>query len=172
MRFIAASALVLCVVGSAFAQDSKSEWASPKNPLVGTFKISGTADDTTGKKVPLTGTVVGKMTVGGKWLEHDVSMKMGNDAAFGKMTVGYDEATKTYVSSWIDNTAAMIITAKGKREGNAVTMMSDELEMMGMKMKIKVIVTFKDKDTFTETIQADMGQGFQTMEEMTCTRVK
>jgi len=176
MRNLISSLLVLCALATAHAQapaaQSKSEWASPHNPLVGKFKLTGTADDMQGGKVKMTGTVEGKMVVGGKWLEHDISMKMGDAPAYGKMTVGYDEATKSYVSSWIDNTAAVFITAKGKREGNTVTMISDELEVMGMKMKIKVIITFKDKDTFTEVIQADMGQGFKTMEDLTCTRIK
>lgn len=176
MRNLISSLLVLCALATAHAQapaaQSKSEWASPHNPLVGKFKLTGTSDDMQGGKVKMTGTVEGKMVVGGKWLEHDITMKMGDAPAQGRMMVAYDEASKTYVSSWIDSMAAMVITAKGTREGNTVTMVSDEVEMMGMKMKVKVIITFKDKDTFTEIVQTDMGQGFKTMQDLTCTRIK
>lgn len=176
MRTLISSLLALCALTTAYAQApakaSASDWASPKNPLVGKFKLTGTADDMQGGKVKMTGTVEGRMVVGGKWLEHDITMKMGDAPAHGRMMVAYDEASKTYVSSWVDSMAAMVITAKGTREGNTVTMVSDDVEMMGMKMKVKVIITFKDKDTFTEQIQTDMGQGFKTMEDLTCTRVK
>lgn len=173
MKKLASLLLVVCALASVHAQTpkKKSEWTSGKNPMVGTFALSGKGADMKGGMVKITGTVVGKMDVGGKWFTQDVTMKMGKEPAHGRMQIGYDEASKTYVSSWIDDMAAVIITAKGTREGNVVTMTSDETDVMGQKMKFKIILTLKDKNTYTELVQADMGSGFTTIEELTCKRV-
>lgn len=172
MRYLTTILCAICVVATAPAQQQSETWASPSNPMVGTFKVTGTGDDGQGNKSKVDGTAVAKMDVGGKWLTQDVTAKMGEMQTHGRLQVGYDETTKTFVSSWIDDMAPVILVAKGTKAGNVITLTSDEVEMMGQKMKFKIIYTQTSRDVHSEQVQMDMGQGFQTVLDLTFTRVK
>jgi Protein of unknown function (DUF1579) len=93
------------------------------------------------------GTCVNKMIMGGRYQESTFSGTMMNMPFEGKATTGYDNATKKFVSTWIDNMGTGIMYMEGAYDAKSKTM---ELygkctdPMTGNEMKTREVMTFTD----------------------------
>jgi uncharacterized protein DUF1579 len=115
-----------------------------------------------------TATCTNTMILGGRY-QQSMSKGSFNGMPFeGTSTVGYDNAKKVFVSTWIDNMGTGIMFTEGKYDektktinfgGNCVD------PMTGKEMKVRE--TFKiidDNNQFMEMFMTQNGKEFKTME--------
>jgi len=98
------------------------------------------------------GTMHAESLMGGRYVEHHWSGNMMGMQFEGRGTDAYDNVTKKYLSSWIDNMGTGIATSTGTCEdgGKKCTFsgtMSDP--MTGGTSTNRSVITWVDNDTFT-----------------------
>jgi len=127
------------------------------------------------KPTKTTMTATSKMILGGRYQEATYSGMMMGQQFEGKSTVGYDNASKKIVSTWVDNMGTGIMYLTGSYDGTSKTM---ELKgectdpMTGKVKPIRETFTMVDDNTRKmEMFDTADGKEFKSM-EMTMTRKK
>jgi hypothetical protein len=104
-----------------------------------------------------TGACSTKSAMDGRYVISEHSGKMSMTGPDGKMmdtsfqgigTEGYDNAKKKFVASWIDNMGTGIMMMEGTYDPDTrtLTYIGEEQPMPGMKMKVRQVVKYTDKD--------------------------
>ncbi|HMK06835.1 MAG TPA: DUF1579 domain-containing protein [Flavobacterium sp.] len=117
-----------------------------------------------------------KMIMGGRYQESTYNGVMMGQPFEGKSTVGYDNAKKQIVSTWVDNMGTGIMYMSGNYDGTSKTM---ELKgdcvdpMTGEKKMVRETFTIVDDNTRKMEMYdtAEGGKEFKTM-ELVMTRKK
>jgi hypothetical protein len=122
------------------------------------------------------GTTTTRSVMDGRYFisEHTGKMSMPGpdgkimDANFqGMATEGYDNTTKKFVASWIDNMGTGIMMMEGTYDPatKALTYLGEEKPMPGMKFNVRQVVKYTDKDHHTiEFYEVHGGKETKTME--------
>ena len=124
-----------------------------------------------------TGTMHGELIMGGRYVQ---TLWKGNFMGMpfeGRGTDGYDNLTKKYVSSWIDNMGTGILLSTGTCEqgGKVCNMSGDMIDpMTGKPSYMRSVTTWTDANTFKmEMYGKDPSSGQEVkMMEMIGTRKK
>jgi hypothetical protein len=104
-----------------------------------------------GQEMKSEGTAVYEMVLDGRYLKSTFKSTMMGMPMEGMGLDGYDNATKEFLSVWIDNMGTGILYMKGKMEGNAVTYTGTMVDpMTGGETKYKTVMTMinDNKNTF------------------------
>jgi hypothetical protein len=107
--------------------------------------------------VTSTGTSVARAVMDGRYVITDHNGKMQMPGADGKMVdmefkgmavEGYDNATKKFVSSWIDNMGTGIMHSEGTYDtgSSTFTYIAEYEPIPGMKTKMREVLKITDKD--------------------------
>jgi len=115
-----------------------------------------------------TGTNDVKWILGGRFLEMKVSGTAMGEPFEGMGILGYDNAKKEYVNTWLDNMGTGIMSSAGTYDPETKTMteMGTYTDPMAGEQKFKGVTKFIDSDNFTYemfTYTPD-GNEFQNME--------
>ena len=138
-------------------------------------------DPTTGKPSESKGTATRKAIFDGRYFTFEVSGKFQMPGKDGKpMDInfkgmaleGYDNVTKKFFSSWIDNMSTLNMNAEGTYDAatKTFTYMADCEMMPGMKTKMREVIKVVDKDHHTFEMYEDRGQGETKSMEINYTR--
>lgn len=121
-----------------------------------------------GKPSISTGTTENKMILGGRYQESINKCTMEGMEFEGHNLTGYDNAKKTFVSSWVDNMGTGIMNMEGKWDDatKSITFYGTCVNpVTGKDMKIKQVITFVDNDHETMEMYMDEGgKEFKNME--------
>jgi hypothetical protein len=105
-------------------------------------------------------------SLGGFWTVDEVQGDMMGKPFKGVMTLGYDDAKKQYVGTWIDSNTGKLWTYTGQVKGQTLTLESEgECPMNpGKQMKFKEVIEIKSPDhrVFTSSVNMD-GKWFTSM---------
>lgn len=129
--------------------DETTVWMNPDNPM----KTSGTCSN--------------KMIMGGRYLESKHSGNMMGMPFEGLATLGYDNATKTFINTWIDNMGTGIMILTGKMTGDNVLELKGQINdpFSGKAMAVRQTIQWTDATHHTIEMFADMnGKEMKTME--------
>ncbi len=98
-----------------------------------------------------TGTNEVKWILGGRFLEMDVNGTSMGQSFEGMGIMGYDNAKKKYVNTWIDNMGTGMMNATGtyNSETNTMTETGTYTDPMSGQQTFKGVTKFADKDSFT-----------------------
>ncbi len=122
------------------------------------------------------GTMHGETVMGGRYIQHHWKGNMMGMPFEGLGTEGYDNATKQFVSSWIDNLGTGIAYSKGSCDdaGKVCTMAGDMPDPMGGgTVTTKMVVTWTDNDHFkNEMFMKDPSGAEMKMMEISASRKK
>lgn len=123
------------------------------------------------------GTMHGETVMGGRYIQHHWKGNMAGMPFEGLGTEGYDNTTKQFISSWIDNMGTGIMFSKGSCDaaGKVCTMVGDMPDpMSGSTMTTKMVVTWADNDHFkNEMFMKDPSSGNEMkMMEISASRKK
>lgn len=146
-----------------------------------TYTMKMMMDPTTGKPSESKGTATRKAIFDGRYFTFEVSGKFQMPGKDGKpMTMdfkgmaveGYDNVTKKFFSSWIDNMSTLMMNAEGTYDPATKTFTyTANCEMMpGMKTKMREVIKVVDKDHHTFEMYEDRGQGEMKSMEIAYTR--
>ena len=123
-----------------------------------TYKIkSWMSPDPNAPPVESSGTSVIREIMGGRYFISDHTGKFPMPGPDGKMTdmdfkgmsvEGYDNVKKKFVASWVDNMGTSIMMLEGDYDAatKSLTYRADYEMMPGMKMKVREVIKFIDKD--------------------------
>lgn len=123
------------------------------------------------------GTMHGEMMMGGRYVQHHWKGNFGGMPFEGQGTEAYDNVTKKYLSSWIDNMGTGIMTSSGTCDaaGKVCTMTGDMADpMSGQNVSMKSVITWADNDHFkNEMFMKDPASGNEMkMMEINASRKK
>jgi hypothetical protein len=124
------------------------------------------------------GTMHGETMMGGRYVQHHWKGNMMGMQFEGLGTEAYDNVTKQFTSSWIDNMGTGIMMSKGScdAEGKVCTMTGDMPDPMGSGASVttKMVLTWADNDHFkNEMYMKDPGSGAEMkMMEISASRKK
>jgi hypothetical protein len=123
-----------------------------------------------------TGTASYAMALGGRYLESTAKGTFGGMPFEGKGVTAYDNVTKQFMASWIDNfgTGIMYMTGKYDPATKALTFLSDMDDPMkpGTKVKVREVLRLVDKSKHVmEWYELRGGKETKTM-EIVYTRTK
>ena len=146
-----------------------------------TYTMKMMMDPTTGKPSESKGTATRKAIFDGRYFTFEVSGKFQMPGKDGKMmdmnfkgmaTEGYDNATKKFFSSWIDNMSTMMMNAEGTYDAatKTFTYMAHCEMPPGTKVKMREVIKVVDKDHHTFEMWEDRGQGETKSMEIAYTR--
>jgi hypothetical protein len=123
------------------------------------------------------GTMHADLVFGGRYVEHHWKGKFMNMQFEGRGTEGYDNVTKQYVNTWIDNMGTGVMSSTGTCDDAGKTctyngMGSDP--MAGKQTPVRSVITWVDGDTFTNEMYGnDPASGKEMkMMEITAKRAK
>jgi len=116
------------------------------------------------------GTSTGKMILGGRFLQHDVTSKAMGQPFNGMGITGFDSFRNEYQSTWMDTMSTHMMTSSGSYDPNGKTIketgnMTDV--MSGMKDRwFRSELTLTDKTAYTYAMYAkdQAGAEFKMME--------
>jgi hypothetical protein len=122
------------------------------------------------------GTMHAEVLMGGRYVEHTWKGNFGGMPFEGRGTEGYDNMSKQFVSSWIDNMGTGIILSTGTCDdsGNVCTLTGESIDpMSGQKSTMKSVITWSGNDSFKNEMYGKDSSGNETkMMEITATRKK
>ena len=122
------------------------------------------------------GTMHAETLMGGRYVQHHWKGIMAGQPFEGMGTEAYDNGTKEFVSSWIDNMGTGIVTSKGTCDaGGKVCTMAGEMPnpMGGPNMQTKMVLSWADNDHFkNEMFMKDPSGAEMKMMEINATRKK
>lgn len=96
------------------------------------------------------GTVVNRMILGGRYQEGKFTGTFMGQPFEGESILGYDNAKKVFISTWIDNMGTGIMTVEGPWDPatKSITFTGEMLDpTTGKKCKLREIMTFIDDKT-------------------------
>jgi hypothetical protein len=109
-----------------------------------------------------------KMILGGRYQEMNYKGNVMGMPFEGRSTVAFDNATKEYTNTWIDNMGTGMMVAKGKMnaDGKSMELKGDMVDFMtGTKKPWKEVYTIVDADTRKmEMFDVSGGKEFKSME--------
>jgi hypothetical protein len=116
-----------------------------------------------------TGTMHAEMLMGGRYVEHHWKGNMMGMEFEGQGTEAYDNVSKQWVSTWIDNmgTGLMMQTGTGNDAMSSFDYRGDMWDgMSGKKVRTHSVITWIDDNTFKNEMFAPTpdGKEFKTME--------
>src|SRR5688500_9706269 len=115
------------------------------------------------------------MIHGGRFLASTYEGTMAGKPFHGRGLMGYDNAKKRYVATWIDTISTGIMYSEGTVDaaGKVFTMLSEQKDpVSGKTEKMKEVTTIVDADTHRhEMYVLTDGQEFKTL-DITYRRVK
>lgn len=161
--FVVASALGLCVIGVARAQESAKPADGTKELEVLDWFVGewdSVADEQPG--VNAKGKAKARK-IGDLWVAMDLEIDMNGAKVSAVQMIGYDEKTKKYVGTWVDSMMNKLWTYGGKLEadGKTITMEADGPSMTdeSKTAKYRDVYEFKSKDHYvlTSSIQGEDG---------------
>jgi hypothetical protein len=195
---LALSLSLLAVCGAAFAQDKAKEQpmgmgqadmeAMMKSMAPGEHQkqLARMAGDWTFTNkawmapgqppVEASGTMHADVLMGGRYVEHHWKGNFMNMPFEGRGTEAYDNITKQYVNTWIDNMGTGIMNSTGTCDegGKKCTysgLTSDP--MAGKQVTMRSVITWLDGDTFTNEMYGNDPSGKEMkMMEITARRKK
>lgn len=122
------------------------------------------------------GTMHGEMVMGGRYVQHHWKGSFSGMPFEGMGTEGYDNTTKKFISTWIDNmgTGMMMSTGTCDSAGKVCTMTGDMADpMSGQTVTTKGVITWIDNDHFrNEMFMKDPSGGEMKMMEINASRKK
>lgn len=122
------------------------------------------------------GTMHADVLMGGRYVEHHWKSEFMGMPFEGRGTDAYDNVSKKYVSSWIDNMGTGIMTQTGTCDsgGKKCTYSGSASDpMTGGQTTMRSVITWVDKDTFTNEMYANDPSGKEMkMMEITAKRKK
>ena len=121
--------------------------------LVGTFDCTMTCW-MPGAPEPMVSKGVNKneMILDGRWLKGDFVGEMMGQKYTGIGLLGYDNAAKMYVGSYIDSMSTMMSQHTGQADasGNIITLHAENIDCMtGQKAKMRMVFNLTNKDRYT-----------------------
>jgi hypothetical protein len=133
-------------------------------------------DPMSGKESETKGSETCRMQEGGFWLIIDHKSELMGMPFHGHGMLGYDPIKKKYAGSWADNLSPTMYALEGTWDAAKKTMTTKITGIepgTGAELKLTMVQTFKDKDSFTHTISVTMpdGKDVQTLSS-TYTRKK
>jgi len=123
-----------------------------------------------------TGTMHADVLLGGRYVEHHWKGNFMNMTFEGRGTEAYDNITKQYVNTWIDNMGTGIMNSTGTcddagKKCNYNGLGSDP--MAGKQVPMRSVITWVDGDTFTNEMYGNDPSGKEMkMMEITAKRAK
>ncbi len=121
------------------------------------------------------GTAVNKMIMGGRYQESIFTGDFGGMPFEGKSTLAYDNATKKFKSTWLDNMGTGIMVMEGEYDASTKTInfVGSTIDpTTGKESKVRETFTFIDENTQKMEMYSNMmGAEFKNM-EITFTRKK
>jgi hypothetical protein len=120
-----------------------------------------------------TATMTNKTMLGGRYQESVYKGTMEGMPFEGKGTMGYDNAQKKFVSTWVDNmgTGMVIMTGQYDQSSKTMTMngtMTDP--STGKDCKLRQVITFTDDKTQKTEMYSEQGGKEMKMMEMNLTK--
>ncbi|MEW5844377.1 MAG: DUF1579 domain-containing protein [Bacteroidota bacterium] len=157
--------MILFIFSSAFAQqgdqaEMMKKWQEYMTPgpaqqslakMAGAWKAEVTIFDPSGKEMKSDGTADYEMILGGRYLKSNFKGTMMGMPMEGMGLDAYDNATKEYISVWIDNFGTGVMYMKGKREDATQTIVyqgSATDPMTGKDQPMKIIIRTVDDKHF------------------------
>lgn len=121
------------------------------------------------------GTMHGETILGGRYVHAVWKGNLMGMPFEGHGTEGFDNITKKYVSSWVDNMSTAIMYSTGTCDANGKTCTSTSAEMMdpmtGKMTSFRSVITWKDDKSFTMEMYAKPAGGTEMKGmEMTVTK--
>lgn len=101
--------------------------------------------------------------LGDYWIVMESKSDIKGSASESLLTLGYDDARKKFVSSWVDTGTSMLWTFEGKLDpsGRILTMESEGggIHILGKKPRFKEVTEFKTADhrVYTLSMRQDKG---------------
>jgi hypothetical protein len=118
------------VGGSVYSEDAKPSEADMKaafealgrpgpehqrlKAFVGNWAVDAKMDDGTGKMVDTKGTASFAMVLGDRYLRHEFQGTFDGQPFVGRGIIGFDNATKKWISSWIDSMSTGMAVGEGQ----------------------------------------------------------
>lgn len=118
------------------------------------------------------GTATGEALLGGRYFQVKHSAVFMGMPFEGIQTDGYDNARKTFFSTWIDNMSTGLLTMEGKYDEatKTITYLGKMSDVFGKEVKVRETIKMVDKNTvYVEMFQEMNGKEFKSM-EMTMTK--
>jgi hypothetical protein len=195
---LALSMILLAVGGTAFAQDKTKEphggmsqadmqamekSMSPGEQhkqlarMAGDWTFTNKAWMAPGQPpVEASGTMHADVLMGGRYVEHHWKGNFMNMPFEGRGTEAYDNITKQYVNTWIDNMGTGIMNSTGTCDEGAKKCTYSGLTsdpMVGKQVPMRSVITWVDGDTFTNEMYGNdpSGKEMKVM-EITAKRAK
>jgi hypothetical protein len=169
------------------APDAMKAWMESMTPgephkklelQAGEYTVKGrTWMDSSAPPVDLNGTATIKMILGGRYQVREFKGDSMGMPYEGTGIAGYDNVSKEYFSTWVDNMRTGIVYYRGKSDDKGVVTMTCEIDdplNPTVKRKSREVVKFTDQDHFSsETWMKDPKHavGFKAA-EMSYTRKK
>lgn len=173
-------ALMMIYAGHSFAQSEAEQkaWQAYMTPGenhktlakdVGSWKTEMSSFMEPGKPpVKSMGTAEVTMIMDGRYQQSVYKGDMMGMPFEGISVVGYDNAKKTFVNSWVDNmgTGMMYMEGKWDKSGKTVTYLGTSVNpMTGKDMKVRQVLTFEsDKSQYMEMYMTENGKETKSME--------
>lgn len=115
------------------------------------------------------GTAEYRPVLGGRFLEQEVHGTMGDQPFEGRGLEGFDNVTKLYVGTWVDNmsTAPMVMKGKCAADGKKCTMKGKVADAIaGKEVPVTTVMIVKDDNNFTWQMMGPGpdGKPFKTLE--------
>ena len=117
-----------------------------------------------------TGTVTNRMVMGGRYQQGTYKGQMNGMPFEGVSTLGYDNAEKVFVSTWMDNMGTGIMYMKGKMDDATKTINFNGTMVdpaTGKECKVREVVSFPDDKTQKMEMYGDQGGKEMKWMEMT-----
>jgi hypothetical protein len=108
-----------------------------------------------------------KWILGGRYVQQDFKSTFMNQPFEGIGIFAFDNATKQYVSSWIDSMSTGLMLMKGKEDAKGKLVQTGAFDdfMTKKPVKMKSAVTWKDADTMLFEMWSEAeGKMFKSME--------
>ena len=114
------------------------------------------------------GTVLNEMILGGRYLQSTHKGLAWGMEMVGISITAYDNATKEFINTWIDNLGTGIAVSKGKyeKENNSIVFMGNMVDASsGKEIEFKQVLVFVDDNTqLFEMYLFDNGNEFKMMD--------
>ena len=115
-----------------------------------------------------TGKMVNKMILGGRYQEQRYTGEYMGMPMDGIGTIGYDNAKKVFVSTWMDNLGTGVMVMEGKYDPatKSINFLGKAVDpLTGKDMKIREVFKYVDANTQVMEMYMDhTGKEFKTME--------
>jgi hypothetical protein len=93
------------------------------------------------------GTATKTMILGGRFLQEEVSGSVMEQPFQGLAVTGFDNVTREFMGTWIDDMATTVMYSRGSRTGDELTLNSEMTDpMSGQPMELRMVTRVVDED--------------------------